>query len=176
MNDERKIDPSHESIRGVLRMVGPLLVGIGLALMAVGIGSFFASFGQFGPPRFFWCAFLGMPILFAGGVCCQFGYLGKVSRYVAGETAPVQKDTFNYLAQGTQQGVRTLASAVRKGFSASDTPTAVCSKCGASNEADARFCAQCGEELPRQRICAKCNAVNVAGSRYCNQCGSDLTD
>jgi hypothetical protein len=47
MNDERKIDPSHESIRSVLRMVGPLFVGIGLALMAVGIGSFFASFGQF---------------------------------------------------------------------------------------------------------------------------------
>lgn len=173
-NKDRQIDPGHQTPRAALRIVGPILVGVGLLLIAVGVGSFFSSFGGFEPPRFFWCAFLGMPILFAGTVCCKFGFMGRVSRYVAGEVAPVQKDTFNYLAEGTQQGLRTLAGAVRDGFSQGETSVAKCSKCHAANEADAKFCAHCGAELPRERSCPACSAANAADAQFCNQCGGAL--
>jgi membrane protease subunit (stomatin/prohibitin family) len=116
-----------------------------------------------------------MPILFAGAVCCQFGFMGRVSRYVAGEVAPVQKDTFNYLAEGTQQGVRTLAGAVRDGLAAGKSAAAECSKCHAANEPDAKFCAHCGAELQRERSCPACNAVNAADAQFCNQCGGPLS-
>ena len=77
--------------------------------------SFFASFGSFGPPRFFWCAFVGGPVFMAGIVATMFGFLGAFNRYVAGETAPVTKDVVNYLGEGTQPGARATAKALADG-------------------------------------------------------------
>jgi hypothetical protein len=77
--------------------------------------SFFSAFGGSGPPRLFWCCFVGMPILFVGIVMCKFGYLGAVARYVAAESAPVAKDTINYVAQETQGAVKTIARSVAEG-------------------------------------------------------------
>ena len=35
--------------------------------------------------------------------------MGKISRYAAGEIAPVAKDTFNYLAKETKEGVSSIS-------------------------------------------------------------------
>jgi hypothetical protein len=83
--------------------------------MIVGFGSFFASFGSFEPPRYFWCVFVGMPLLFIGIVGCMFGYLGAFQRYVAGESAPVAKDAVNYMGENVQPGVKAVAKAVTEG-------------------------------------------------------------
>ena len=63
----------------------------------------------------FFCALLGMRMLFTDTVMCMFGFMGAVSRYVAAEQAPVAKDTINYMADGTQDAVRTVARAAAKG-------------------------------------------------------------
>ena len=84
--------------------------------MAVGMISFFAAFGSFQPPRLFWCCFVGMPILFVGLVMSKFGYFGSVIRYVAAESAPVAKDTVNYMADGTKDAVKTVARAAAEGI------------------------------------------------------------
>lgn len=174
LKDERYIDPHHQTSRDALRVAGPILVGIGLLFLIVGIGSFFASFGGFQPPRYFWCAFVGMPIFAAGIACCRLGYLGRMSRYVAGEVVPVQKDTFNYLAEGMRPGVQTLAGAIRDGLAADESSALSCPKCQATNEADANFCSHCGAELPRERSCPACSAANAANARFCDQCGKAL--
>jgi len=151
MNEETKLDPKHQDTRRILRTIGPPLAGIGLLLMIVGLGSFFASMGSFAPPRFFWCAFVGMPLLFVGLVLSLLGFQGAIFRYQAGEIAPVAKDTFNYLADGTQEGVRTVACAVGEGLAAgmgghkkTGNP---CPKCRQPNDLDAKFCKQCGGAL-----------------------------
>lgn len=98
-------------------MAGPVVAGVGLILILIGLISFFASFGSFGgPPKYFWCAFLGMPTLFVGVVMCQAGFIGTVQRYLAGETAPVAADTFNYTADAVRPGVKAVASAIRDGL------------------------------------------------------------
>jgi hypothetical protein len=151
MSEETKIDPKHASVQRALRMWGPILAGIGLLLIIIGIGSFFASFGSFEPPRYFWCAFLGMPILFVGLVFCGFAFLGAIARYQTGEVAPVAKDTFNYLAEGTREGVKTVAAAIGEGIatgmSGSPKVDNRCPMCGHSNDADAKFCKDCGAAL-----------------------------
>ena len=151
MNEETKIDPKHTSTRQILRILGPILAGIGLLFIIIGIGSFFASFGGFQPPRYFWCVFLGIPVLFVGLVICGFAFQGAVLRYQLGEVAPVTKDTFNYLAEGTQEGVKTVATAIGEGLAtgmggsrASDN---LCPRCSQSNDADAKFCKKCGAAL-----------------------------
>src|SRR5687768_7329138 len=83
--------PKHHSTRGFLRVFGPLTVVAGLVLIAIGFISFFAAMNADGPPGLFWCAFLGMPVLFVGIVMCKFGYIGAVARYLAAEAAPVAR-------------------------------------------------------------------------------------
>jgi len=116
MNENELQSPYHSGVRTVLRVAGPAIVGVGLLFLIVGVSSFFMSFGTFEPPRYFWCVFVGMPLLFVGGVMCQFGYLGAVQRYVAGESAPVAKDVANYMGENVQPGVRSVAKAVTEGI------------------------------------------------------------
>ena len=115
MNEDKLQSPHHSGIRDVLRIGGPLIAGIGLLFMIVGFGSFFASFGSFEPPRYFWCAFVGMPLLFVGTAMCTYGYLGAFYRYVAGESAPVAKDVVNYMGENVQPGVKAVTKAATEG-------------------------------------------------------------
>jgi hypothetical protein len=52
------------------------------------------------------------------GVMCQFGYFGAVAvaRYFASESAPVAKDTVNYIAEGTKDAVKTVARSIAEGL------------------------------------------------------------
>jgi hypothetical protein len=175
MNDQHRLNPHHAALRPVLRTLGPALVVVGLIFIGVGMASFFSSFGSFEPPRYFWCAFVGMPLLAVGVAMTKFAYLGAVSRYVAGETAPVAKDTFSYLADGTTDSVKALAAAaaqgISTGFHEGETVVA-CPRCEHKNDADANFCEQCGASL--SRICPECQKPNEAQARYCDNCGQDL--
>ena len=108
--------PKHSGVRKFLRIAGPLTLGAGALLIAVGLGSFFlAMFSHSGPPVLFVCAFIGMPLAFIGVVMCMFGFIGALARYVAAEQAPVARDTINYMADGTQDAVRTIARSAAQG-------------------------------------------------------------
>jgi hypothetical protein len=144
MTEEDRIDPHHRSRRALLRFLGVSLVVLGLLFTVCGVASFFTSFGTFEPPRYFWCAFVGLPLLAVGAAICQFAYFGSVFRFFAGESAPVAKDTFNYMAEGTQEGVRTVAKAIREGLSGQEVQ---CPRCQQANAATANFCSNCGAAL-----------------------------
>jgi len=113
--------PKHRGIRSFLRVAGPLVAGVGLILLIVGMASFFSAFGGSGPPRLFWCCFVGMPLLFVGGVMCKFGFMGAVARYTAAEQVPVATDAISDLAEGTQGAVKTVARAVAEGVREAQT-------------------------------------------------------
>jgi hypothetical protein len=115
MNEDRLRSPQHSNIRAMLRVGGPAILGLGLIFTLVGFGSFFAALGSFEPPRYFWCAFIGLPLMFIGGALCMFGFLGALQRYVAGESAPVAKDVFNYMGENAQPGIKAVAKAVAGG-------------------------------------------------------------
>ena len=55
-------------------------------------------------------------------------------------------------------------------------PGAVCPKCGASVNANAKFCPACGEKLAVKASCPKCGAEVPAGSKFCPECGEKLGD
>ena len=115
MNESQLQLPRQTRVRTILRRGGLSLVALGLLLTIVGVSSFFLAFGGSGPPRFFWCAFAGMPLLFLGTVMCMFGFMGAAHRYFFGEAAPVAKDAVNYMGTNTQPGVSAVASAVTDG-------------------------------------------------------------
>jgi hypothetical protein len=172
------IDPQHRETRRLLRILGPGVVLAGLILTVIGIGSFFASFGTFGPPRYFWCAFLGLPLLGLGSAICKFAYFGAISRYMANEISPVGKDVANYLAHGTRGAVRTWASALGHGLRTglADSPAHVlrCPKCHADNDDSANFCQSCGAALSTSTTCTRCGEHNDPDARFCDNCGQEL--
>ena len=114
MNDIKS--PRHNGVRRFLRIGGPLVLAGGVLFALVGFGSFFVSMvSHSGPPVLFFCAFIGLPLMFVGSAMCLFGFVGAFSRYIAAEQAPVAKDTINYMADGTQEAVRTVARAAAQG-------------------------------------------------------------
>jgi hypothetical protein len=153
MSEESKIDPRHSITRVVLRTLGPIIAALGLILTVIGFGSFLASFGTFESPRYFWCAFVGLPLLFVGTSLCMLAFLGSFARYVFGEAAPVQKDTFNYLAEGTKGGLRTVAKAVGEGLTEgmqkARSEVIRCPNCHHDNDTNAKSCKNCGSSLTK---------------------------
>lgn len=169
----------HDSFRAAMRVVGPILILVGAVMFVTGILSFSEKFHEvrsfFDPgkvehraPDRFWMCFVGMPIAIVGIVCTRIGFLGAAARYVAGETAPVARDTVNYVLDGTKETIREVAQAVR----GEGGPDVACPKCGHGNDTDAKFCDECGTALAR--ACPKCGKANDADAKFCDDCGVRL--
>lgn len=173
VTNEQKINSGHEATRNFLRVSGPLVLAVGGIFMVIGLVSFFSAFGGGGPPRLFWCCFVGMPLLAVGTAITKFGFMGAIVRYQAGEVAPVGRDTFNYMAEGTKDGVRTVATAAASGLrDTSNQAQLRCSSCGHSNDANAKFCDECGAAL--SKLCPSCAKRNDGDAKFCSGCGSLL--
>src|SRR5882724_6829719 len=112
---KRLQQPGQNSIRKGLRVAGLVVFVVGLLCVIVSAISLFTSASGGGRPHLFWLGFVGMPLMFVGGVLCQFAFLGAVARFMAGETAPVAVDTVNYVAEETKGAVETVAKAAAKG-------------------------------------------------------------
>ncbi len=176
---EKQIDPGHKAARNTLRVVGPLVALIGAGFAVVGFVDFFSAFGGSRAPHLFWCAFVGLPLLGLGVTLTKFAYLGRIMRYMGQEAAPPVQDTFNFLAEGTKDGVRTVASALGQGlreggFGGGSQTMVRCHKCNALAPADARFCGQCGQSLGKTKPCPACHEGNDPDAKFCDNCGRAL--
>lgn len=170
MPEPRQIDPNHSSARSFFRVAGPLVLLTGLAFTVVGVADGFSSFR----PTLVWCPFVGMPLIFVGAVMTSLGFMGRMARYVAQEQAPVGVDTFNYAAQRTKGAVRDLAQAVGEGLRGDAPAGRSCTSCLNENDADAKFCSECGSALADARPCPKCRHENDLDAKFCDNCGQGL--
>ena len=164
----------HKGFRDVFRAVGPILLAIGILLIVITFVDFFSAINYGGRPRFFWCFFLAMPFVAVGGSLTKLGYMGTVARYVAEEVAPVGKDTFNYLADETSQGVEKIAMAIGSGINADSITkenAIKCAQCNKPNAIDANFCKNCGSALQKSKPCLECNELNSFDAKFCDKCG-----
>ena len=46
-----------------------------------------------------------------------------------------------------------------------------CSECGTENDADAKYCINCGAKITQERKCANCGQVLDESTKYCPKCG-----
>jgi class 3 adenylate cyclase/tetratricopeptide (TPR) repeat protein len=54
-----------------------------------------------------------------------------------------------------------------------DPPRVTCANCGTANEAERKFCSECGNRLGV--ICAVCGTLNPAVAKFCGECGSAMS-
>lgn len=142
-------------VRSALRIGGGIIALIGLIFVVSGFASFFSAFGSMHPPRHFWMAFVGIPLLGVGVAMLAAGFMGTTTRYAAGEVMPTVKDSLGYVGFGA--GANQLT----------------CAKCGEANAAGAKFCDRCG--APLSNSCPSCGHANAAGAAFCSECGKPLT-
>jgi RNA polymerase subunit RPABC4/transcription elongation factor Spt4 len=179
---ENSIDPGHSGPRDLFRILGPLILGVGIVLLVIALVDFFSGFGSMRMPSVPWLPFIALPMMFIGGVLSMLGFMGRIARYQAQEMAPVAKDTFNYMADGTKEGVKTVASAVGQGLAAGGVAiggkpaTKVrCHKCNALAEEGDKFCPQCGSPLAKTKPCPNCRELNDPDAKFCDNCGQGLS-
>jgi hypothetical protein len=138
-----------QSARTAFRVAGVVLLFVALGFLANGLADFFSSADTLDRPHKFWMIFAGILLLGPAGWCLQAGFMGAASRYVAGETMPVVKDSASYLTDG--QGFlgvgRTDSTPATSATDAESGP--FCSHCGVRNDENARFCDGCGVALAR---------------------------
>jgi hypothetical protein len=138
-----------QSARTAFRVAGVVLLFVALGFLANGLADFFSSADTLDGPHKFWMIFAGILLLGPAGWCLQAGFMGAASRYVAGETMPVVKDSASYLTDG--QGFlgvgRTDSTPATSATDAESGP--FCSHCGVRNDENARFCDGCGVALAR---------------------------
>ena len=155
----------HERTKRILKIVGPIVAAAGLILAVVGFVSFFSSFGSDGMPSLFWCAFVGMPVFVIGLGITFTAFRREIATYHKNESAPV----INEFAEDIKPAVQSVASAVRETAAAQD---AICPNCGEKNDADAKFCKNCGAAL--RKVCPDCGEQNDADAKFCKSCGKSL--
>jgi hypothetical protein len=136
----------------VARTCGVLFIIAAVICLGIAIEDLVSSNDFDEEPTKFWLFFVGIFLLFLGGVGLQLGFGGAYARYAARELAPAAKETMGYLGLGAN-GV-------------------TCAACGAANDAGAKFCDDCGK--PLTRACAQCGKANAGDARFCAECGTAL--
>ena len=123
MNEDRLQSPQHSNIRGILRVGGLVVAGLGLFFTLVGVGSFFAAFGSFEPPRYFSCASsVSADLRWRGNVHVRSpGCLPTIR--CGADFSPVAKDVFNYMGENVQPGIKAVTKAAAEGVIEAQTRT-----------------------------------------------------
>ncbi|WP_273320726.1 zinc ribbon domain-containing protein [Vallitalea guaymasensis] len=191
--NNNSIDKNHTGKKNTLKVLGPLVLGIGIIFLVICLVDFFRSFNSMGSmnsfgfnntpdaPTKFWCGFIGIPLIGFGGAMCKFAFMGEVARYSAGEISPVAKDTINYMASGTKDSIREVTKAVKEGLTSntdegSNEKYIICSECQTKNDYDAKYCKNCSAKLNKYKVCWYCNEKNDYDAKFCNNCGNSLKE
>lgn len=190
--DQEKLQRGTTAIRDACRIIGPIILGVGVIFMIVGFVDLVGVMSYQGPPDFhnshgpkrFWCFFVGMPLLFVGLVITGQGFMSAAARFQASQIAPLGKDVTNYMVDGTKDSIKTIGSALGAGLAegmgqptgeAEAGQVAVrCHKCNNPNPADAKFCSDCGAALTKSKPCPACHELNDPDARFCDNCGGTL--
>lgn len=57
-----------------------------------------------------------------------------------------------------------------------ETVVASCPECGAPQERNAKFCAECGAKLVAEQHCTGCGAKLKRGAKFCSECGHKVVE
>lgn len=152
--------------RKVFKIIGPILLLVGIVMAVVAFVDFFKAFGSDGleRPDKFYLFFIGFPLIAFGGAMTGWGYMRHIASYASSSVAPVAADTINYMADSTRKAFSDTVKTVKGGD--------VCPNCGKVLSDGAKFCDNCGQPAGKQ--CAFCGARNDSDSNFCSSCGKKL--
>lgn len=124
---------------------------------------------------------IGFGLTFYGVYALFFAHARDIAAFGASSIAPVVNDTVNYVADNTAPAVNkaigglaeNITSGIVKGKQATSKKK-VCSKCQQTNDANAKFCDNCGEKLQTENICPNCGEKLEEKTKFCPNCGNKI--
>lgn len=157
---------NHENNKKKLKIIGIIILVIGIIFALAGFISFFTAIGEgAGFPRYFWMAFVGLPLCGVGGMLLSFAYKREISTFVKNESVPV----INEAAEELTPAVKAVVKAVRDD---GGSVKGITCECGEVNPPDCKFCTKCGK--PLYSACPNCGAAVDADDKFCGNCGSKI--
>lgn len=153
---------NHENKKKTLKVLGAIILVIGLIFTIIGFASFFSSFGH-GFPRYFWCSFVGLPFLGIGSGMLGIGYKREAMKYMKDESMPVYKEAYYDIKPEINDAINSFKNQNDK----------ICPICKTSNDEDAKYCKKCGTSL-MDKYCEYCNSKLDSDATYCSNCGRRL--
>lgn len=162
------MNPEHAKKKRMLKILGFILLGIGIAFSVTGFTSFFRSFNSMGSemPNLFWCSFIGLPLIGAGGFLLTFAYRREIAKFSKDETMPVTKEAYKDLHPEIHDFVSMIKEEPQSKIQ--------CPKCGTLNDGDHKFCSSCGATL-LDKTCPHCGNHVDANDHFCPFCGKEIT-
>lgn len=98
-------EDQNSTFRTLFRIGAVIMIPVGAIFSLIGLIDVFGAFTGHGFPTKFWCAFVGFPLLTFGTFCFKAGFLRTITGYVAGEAAPVIRDTAAYVTEGLRADI-----------------------------------------------------------------------
>ncbi len=184
---------------GILLLVfGAIFTIIGLILLIVG----FTNFGKTdldNPQGMFSSGTSSMGMFIAGGFLLMLGIAGvsygvyltffaharEILSYGASTIVPVAGEAINYVADNVSPSVNkavggfaeSISSGIAGGIAkgkASANKKVKCPKCGNLNDAEDKFCGNCGVKFVVDRHCTQCGEKLEENDKFCGNCGAKV--
>ena len=156
---------NHEETKKKLKIIGSIILGVGITLSAIGLISFFSAFGSGDFPKLFFLVFPGFPMIGIGASMLSFAYKREIMRYSKNESVPVINEAIEEVGPTVKKVV--------SGEKTSDEKTKKCPNCGAENPDKNKFCPECGATL--DKTCPTCGNTVDADDKFCPNCGTKLS-
>lgn len=156
---------NHEETKKKLKIIGSIILGVGITLSAIGLISFFSAFGSGDFPKLFFLVFPGFPMIGIGASMLSFAYKREIMRYSKNESVPVINEAIEEVGPSVKKVV--------SGEKTSDEKKKKCPNCGAKNSDKNKFCPECGAAL--DKICPTCGNTVDADDKFCPNCGTKLS-
>lgn len=104
----------HRKTKLILRITGGILFPIGLILIIIAIVNFMSSMQGNATPTLVWLFFVAVPLMFIGGVCLLFGFMGAMTSYSHSQIRPVAKDSAIYMIDVTREEIVKTVKAIKE--------------------------------------------------------------
>ena len=185
MNGKYVNEENHQKVKGKLKKVGKILLGIGIVISIAGIILLilgFANFGDFSSNNDMVMFIVGGFLFAIGFAMLGFGFHAtflahtrEISSYTATSVAPVLKETTEYIAPTINNTVGGMAESISEGIASGKAKgkaeAIICQDCGEKNEAGSKFCSNCGKSLDTAKYCVNCGKKIENDDKFCPHCG-----
>lgn len=146
----------NQGVKQVLRVIGGILLGVGIILIIIGFITFIgfgflsgpgiASFGTVALGMF--ATFIGFAMAGAGAFLLYLSFMGSVAKFYADETKPAVRTMGEGAGEGLATGIRNGGGIeARSSKKHKDVIKVKCRGCGYLDTEDATYCSKCGEKM-----------------------------
>jgi len=145
---------------------------VGGVFSAIGLSSLFISVGTADQPHYFWCFYIGGPVIAIGFALLSYGCMGEATQHSA-PRAPLT-DWLDHDEGTTASPPSSTGTGTDAATPAVGTTSILCPQCGHTNHDAAKFCETCGTPLENAKACPKCHALSGPDALYCHHCGHEF--